>query len=88
MTLVRSKRREASFEGVQTQHKVLSGLKFLVPGILLALSIFGTFFLNNTTTKVSEEVKMYRESITHLQQQEEVIDMQISKLLLGRDVVN
>lgn len=88
MTLVRSKRRDEVLQNVQEERKLLSLLKFLVPVTILALSIFGTYFINSTTSKVSEEIKMYRENISHMEQEEEVLNMQISKLLLGRDVVN
>jgi len=89
MTLVRSKRREVALEGLQEQHKTLFRvLKYIFAFSLFTGLILGAYQLNLRTAEMLRQVEMYREGLSNLRQHNEVLDVQIVKLVLGRDVIN
>ncbi|MGQ9855792.1 MAG: hypothetical protein ACUVQF_03585 [Fervidobacterium sp.] len=88
MTLVRSKRREEALEGLRQERRVLATLKLVLPWVLLLSLIVVTYALNVKTAELSRQVEMYRKNLGVLEEQTEALDVQISKLILGRDVVN
>ncbi|WP_448379419.1 hypothetical protein [Fervidobacterium sp.] len=89
MTLVRSKRREVALEGLQEQHKTFFRvLKYIFAFSLFTGLILGAYQLNLRTAEMLRQVEMYREGLSNLRQHNEVLDVQIAKLVLGRDVIN
>ncbi|MGC9772832.1 hypothetical protein [Fervidobacterium islandicum] len=89
MTLVRSKRREAELEGLQEQQKAVSRvLKYVFAGFLFAGLILSAYQFNLRTAEMSRQIEMYQENLSNLRQHSEVLDMQIAKIVLGRDVIN
>lgn len=89
MTLVRSKRREVALEGLQEQHKTFSRvLKYIFAFSLFTGLILGAYHLNLRTAEMLRQVEMYREGLSNLRQHNAVLDIQIAKLVLGRDVIN
>lgn len=86
MTLVRTRQREVVLERERSDS--LTFVKYLLPSFFLALLILGTFILNAKTSQLSFELNQFRRNLSSAQQQEEVLDIQIKKLFIGRDVIN
>ncbi len=86
MTLVRTRQREVVLERERSDS--LTFVKYLLPSFFLALLILGTFILNAKTSQLSFELNQFRRNLSSVQQQEEVLDIQIKKLFIGRDVIN
>ncbi|MGB9614337.1 MAG: hypothetical protein ACP5KD_01825 [Fervidobacterium sp.] len=86
MTLVRSKQRSVVLE--KESQVSLGLLKYMLPFILLLLIVFGTYILNQRIIAMNTELEQYRKNLIIIQQQEQVVDLEISKVILGCDVIN
>lgn len=86
MTLVRTRHREVVLE--REQSGSLTFVKYLLPTLFLGLLILGTYILNVKTSQLSYELSQFRKNLSNIQQQQEVLDIQITKLFIGRDVIN
>ncbi|MFN6991739.1 MAG: hypothetical protein ACK4MM_03335 [Fervidobacterium sp.] len=85
MTLVKVKQREVAVQQEQVQ---LGFLKYTLPIVFLFVTILGSYILNIRATQLLKEVEQYRNNVAAIEQQHEIMNMQIKKLLVGRDVVN
>lgn len=86
MTLVRTRHREVVLERERSGSFAL--VKYVLPGVFLGLLILGTYILNVKTSQISYELSQFRKNLSSIQQQQEVLDIQITKLFIGRDVIN
>ena len=86
MTLVRTRHREVVLEREHSGSLTL--IKYLLPILFLGLLVLGTYILNVRTSQISQELSQFRKNLSSIQQQHEVLDIQITKLFIGRDVIN
>lgn len=86
MTLVKVKQKEVVTS--QERAELLSFIKYAFPIMFLFVIIFGAYIFNVRAGQLSKEVEQYRNNIAAIEHQNEVINMQITKLFVGRDVVN
>lgn len=86
MTLVRTRQREVVLEKERSGIPVFA--KYLLPSLFLTFLILGTYFLNVKTSQISDELSQIQKNLSSSQQQHEVLDIQITKLFIGRDVIN
>lgn len=86
MTLVKSRQSEVAIERERSSFLVL--IRYFLPGFLLVLLVFAAYMLNVKASQISYELSQIRKNLSNIQQQNEVLDRQITKLFIGRDVIN
>ncbi len=86
MTLVRTKQREVILENESSF--ILTFFKYSFPIVLLFTLALSAYILNWRTTQLSKELSIYRENLSTIEQQSEILGLQITKIVMGRDVIN
>ncbi|ABS61619.1 MULTISPECIES: hypothetical protein [Fervidobacterium] len=86
MTLVRAKQREVILE--KESSFISTFFKYLIPIVLLVILALSAYILNWRTVQLSKELSIYRENLSIIEQQSEVLGLQITKIVMGRDVIN
>ncbi|MFN4223518.1 MAG: hypothetical protein ACK4E1_01735 [Fervidobacterium nodosum] len=86
MTLVRTKQREVILE--KESSFISTFFKYSIPIVLLFTLALSAYILNWRTVQLSKELSIYRENLSIIEQQSEVLGLQITKIVMGRDVIN